>query len=245
MCHTRNFASGPDFVARPQTPETWSCVAWRGLLRYEGEKGDVVKLRQNLPRICQGEPGPEARTKKILIDGALSQVRKSNPVDHHAGNGMHLPVPTRTPCDFSATPGAPARSCTTCLRKRAHGSVQPMLRFVINTPARLQLFSLPAGGPSRRVLAGRRHEQLACPPPRRERLGRDVDSESILASVMTFQITSPLTMSHSFCATFCKETSKQSVLPWAQSTPALQCAGSNWIAKIAETDPREAPRELP
>lgn len=91
--------------------------------------------------------------------------------------------------------------------------------------------------------AGGTNNSLA-PSAQGERLGRDVDSESILASVMIFQITFPFTMSHSFCATFCKETSKQSVLPWAQSTLALQCADSNWIAKIAETDPREAPREL-
>lgn len=104
--YTRNVCH--DCATRPQIPETmalWPSAACACMRR---KKGDVVKPRQNLPRICQGEPGPEARTKKILIDGALSQVRKLTPAPQ-SWHGHAFTRPHANSCDFSATPGAPAR----------------------------------------------------------------------------------------------------------------------------------------
>lgn len=154
---------------------------------------------------------------------------------------MHLPVPTQTPATSQPRPGplhAPARLLAKACPRFYSAHVKVCNKYSGEASA----FFFAREGTSRRVLqAGGTNTSpgsLAhC--AQRERLGRDVDSESILASVMTFQITFPLNMTHSFCATFCNESSKQSVLPWAQSTPALQCADGNWIAKIAETDPRE------
>lgn len=140
-----------------------------------------------------------------MIDGALSQVRKLNPVDHPRRQWPCIyPSPRELLATSQPRPGplhVPARLLL--CEKRAHGAVQPMLRFVINTPARLQLFlSLPAGGPPGVFLqAGGTTTNSLVNSAHEERLGRDLARENILASVMTFQITFLVTMSHSFCAT--------------------------------------------
>lgn len=146
---------------------------------------------------------------------------------------MHLPVPTRTPCDFSATPEAPARPALRVHAKSALEAVQPMLRFVINTPARLQLvFCVCSGRPTASTNSLGASAQEAV-------LGRDLGNERTLASGMTFQITFPLiTMSHSSYASFPRDSPKQSGLSLSQPWRCSR-ADSNWIAKIAETDPRE------
>lgn len=219
LYHTRNFGSGPDFVTRPPTPETW----FRGLAQPTQARGEQRRCRQTSPKPAEDLPrrtwprseDQEDLDRRRTVSGL--QVEPCRPPRRQWP--CIYPSPRKLLRLLSHARG-PCTLLHDFLRERAHGSVQPMLRFVINTPARLLLSSLPTG-----VLPGAfcrpaaptpRLARLPTAPRERERLGRDVDSESILASVMAFQITFPLNMSHSFCATFCKESSKQSVLPWAQ-----------------------------
>lgn len=220
-------------------PKTW----FRGLARPTQVREGERRCRQTSPKPAEDLPrrtwprseDQEDLDRRRIVSGSQVEPcrpqRRQWPCIYPSPRGLlRLLSHARGPCTFLHDFFA---------KKRAHGSVQPMLRFVINTPARLQLFSLPTGALPAGSCTPAAPPPTGLPTPSRERLGRDVGGESILAFRITFQITFPLNISHFLCVTFAGRAASKSVLPWTQSTPALQCADSNWIAKIAETDPRE------
>lgn len=193
------------------------------------KRGDVVKPRQNLPRICQGEPGPEARTKKILIDGALSQVRKLTPANHKAGMAMHLPVPTRTPATSQPRLG-PLCVLHHCMRACPRGCSAHVRVFnKYSGEASAFLFSFPGPSPVE-FFADRATASLACPfPPRRKRLGRDLGTQRLhlgsLTSCEDIPNRFPIKSSSVSNVMFARRAI--SSRGFLQSTPTLQCADSN------------------
>ena len=209
MCHNRNFS----LTARPG-PKT-----------SKERKGDVVKPRQNLPRICQGRPSPEERTKKILIDGALSQVRKSTPAEPPSWHSHELNRLHATSCDFSATPGAPERPAR-CACEECPRGCSAHVEVCNKYSGEASVFSLPGALPS---ISACSYRPAAVPPLRcrlptscalrqGRTLGRDLDSVNILALKWHSKPPFPIEFS-SFLRYSCKENFEQS----GRSTSPPRC----------------------
>lgn len=149
---------------------------------------------------------------------------------------MHSSVPTRTPATSQPRLGAMHRNpaCKACPRSRsAH------VRVCNKYSGEASAFLLSRGGsPVVFSQAGGSTNHLAWPPrpvrgirPRSGQRGHVGFLDNISNLFSTCHILFPL-------SSLLKESSTKSGLPMS-STLALQCAGNNWIAKIAETDPRE------
>lgn len=107
VCQTRNFS--PDRATSPKAPETCLC----GLALLTQVREQKRRCRQTSPKPAENLPrrtwprseDQEDLDRRRIVSG--SQVEPCRPPNWH---GLHLPVSTRTPCDFSATPGALATS---------------------------------------------------------------------------------------------------------------------------------------
>lgn len=128
-------------------PKTW----FRGLARPTQVREGGRRCRQTSPKPAEDLPrrtwprseDQEDLDRRRIVSGSQVEPcrpqRRQWPCIYPSPRGLlRLLSHARGPCTFLHDFFA---------KKRAHGSVQPMLRFVINTPARLQLFSLPTGGP--------------------------------------------------------------------------------------------------